>query len=237
MQKRPDGMPWSLIEPDDVRKANSSFDSFFRQARIYLKEIEKTRESLQEAQTKFTGIEDIWQWHCDFTLTVLEQLTEPLQAFFNLVVRQCSGFPVVICQYWCRLILKLNYIDEQSHILKKLLAPSCSSGRSFSQHMLSQRKEIYFGIKALLASSDDFHQETVHLLDEAQFLSRQDSASYGLGLETTFDDYIQELADRSIYPQFVSSTTPEEELLDTKLGLLISFSSPVHQSVGLINSE
>lgn len=186
MQDDSNGISWNPVERHNGRKLDMPLDNFFKQARNHLREIKKARESLQEAQINFNGIEDIWQCHLDFTLTALECLAEPLRAFYSLAIGRYEDFPAVICQHWCKLVLKLNHIEEQSHMLKTLLNSPCPPRQSFSWHMLSQRKEIYFRIKALLTSSNDFCQETTHLLEDAQLLSRQDNKFYPLDPKKDF---------------------------------------------------
>lgn len=174
MQDGSDNLIWNPVEWKNVGRPDLPLDNLFSQVRTHLRMIEKAQEVLREAKNNFTGIYDIWRSHCDFALTALERLAEPIEACSRLVMRQGEDFPAGLYHQWCRIALKLCHIQHQNHTLKTLLISTSCSDQSFSRYMLSQRKEIYFRIKDLLTSCNEFCQETIHLLEEAQLLSRQD---------------------------------------------------------------
>jgi hypothetical protein len=182
MRDTPKNISLRVIKHNLVQGPDLLFENFFYQARGHLQRIKEAQGSLQNARAMFNGIEGVWQCHCDAALHALRKLQEPVQAFCDLVRR--GGFPTAICLQSYQLIVGLYHINEQGHVLTNLLT-------SYHpllplKHAFRQREEIYFGFKKLVHSSDAFFQKAVHLLDEAQFLIRENDIFHDRGSEENF---------------------------------------------------
>ncbi|HXR66152.1 MAG TPA: hypothetical protein VN729_09515 [Ktedonobacteraceae bacterium] len=233
-----DGFLWPRPKSRKALEPYFPLDDFFKQARKYLKEVKHTQEVLQDARTKFNGITDIWQYHCDFTLEVLKTLDKTVHEFCSLAKQQEANFPAAICQYWYKLVIALYHIDGESHTLQMLLMPHHVLQQSFARYIFGQREEIYLRIGALMQNSNDFCQEMTHLLNIAQFLSRQDQESCKQDSEMFTDAHAKEFVfhPTPIHPEALTSIEIEEVFDATPYGLLMIFPSIGQQPAGSDNS-
>lgn len=179
MQEEFDSSCCVMSKYRDSRHLFDLSTSFFKQARRYLGEMQHAQETSQRIYTLFDGIEDSWQYHCDVALTALTALQEPVYAFCNLL-SQSPDFPIAISLQWYQLVVALYQLRSQGHDLTLLLTTYRSHCHLFSKHIFRQREEIYFKLKALFRNSDECLQQITHLLDEVQFLARQNSFFYDL---------------------------------------------------------
>ncbi len=179
MQDRFNSSSYSIVEYRNTWCSSSTPGSFFKQARKHIREMQNSQEALQKVQTMFNGIEDTWQYHCDVALKALTTLQDPSRAFCDLL-RQSPDFPVAISLHWYQLVIALCHIHGQGDDLTLLLTNYRSHCLFFSKHTLRQREEIYFKLKALAHSCNDCLQKVTRLLDEAQFLVKQNSIFYDL---------------------------------------------------------
>jgi hypothetical protein len=167
------------INHQGTRRLDGVPENFFRQVRKHVKKVQDMHEELKKIQKMFNGIKDPCQYHCDIAIQTLTALQEPIEASCNLLC-QSSNFPLAISFHWYQLVIALRYISGQGQDLEKLLTTYRSNCHLFSKRVLRQREEIYFRLKALSCSSQDYLQKSIHLLDEAQFLVQRTSNAHAL---------------------------------------------------------
>ena len=143
------------------------YHHFLIQVRMYRETMVVACDELQRIHPAFNTGRDPYRSHCDFAISSLSSLKEPVQAL-RALLRDSLASPVNSEHYYS-LKLSLCQVSEQGQHLHSLITAYRHVCQTYSPRLVYQKLEIYDALEQLMECSKDMLAEIEYLMDEARF--------------------------------------------------------------------
>lgn len=140
---------------------------FLIQVRMHSEKMAAACDELQRIHPAFNISRDTYRSHCDFAISSLDSLKEPVLAL-DILFGDSLAFPANSEHYY-PLKLSLCQASEQGQHLQSLITAYRHVCRTYSPRLVYQKLEIYEALEQLVECSKDALVQIEHLTDETRF--------------------------------------------------------------------
>lgn len=160
--------PW----PERIDLPRLKLDDFLELAREHQSGIVSALRSVARVYELFSQKEDIWSDQCTYATTLLSTVSRPVKELSKLL-ETTDQLPIAVVTIRHRLLLTLQNVDEQVHLLSRLISAFATICQTPSRQMIKQRQEILWKVEKLLQNGEDILQQIDILFDQARFQERR----------------------------------------------------------------
>lgn len=184
------------------------YSHFFGQVRMYREKIVVACDELQRVHPAFNTGRDTYRSHCDFAISSLSCLKEPVQAL-RVLFRNSPVFPVNSEHYYS-LTLSLCQASEQGQHLHALITAYRHDCQTYSPRLIYQKLEIYDALGQLMKCSKETLSQIEHFMDETRFPAQKRLPSNNAGQPAFHSCEADRFTSANADPQYDNVIFPQQ---------------------------